>query len=78
MFGFATLLLGTMIYNKYLKEREYRDLMKWSFYIGFVGALTGLIFAMRWNVAVGINDLVFIIFTGIVTDTLSMSLRVMP
>jgi len=33
---------------------------------------------LRLNVAIGINDLAFIIFTSVVTDTLALALRVMP
>ena len=32
----------------------------------------------RWNVYYGINDIFFIVFTTIVTDTLAMSFSMMP
>jgi len=35
-------------------------------------------FVMRWNLLLGINDIVFIIFTSVITDTLILSFSVMP
>lgn len=76
--AFCTLLLGTMLYNRFLKDKEFRDLMKWAIYITFFSSIVGLLFVLRINLLIGINDLVFIIFTSVVTDTLVLSLRLMP
>ena len=71
--GFVTLLFGTMVYNKYFKEYEIRKLLEWNIVIGFIGCFIGIAFALRLNKAMGVNDLVFVIFTTCVTDTLSLA-----
>jgi hypothetical protein len=76
--AFVTLLMGTMLYNRHLRHREFRQLMIWAIQISFISGIFGLLFVLRINVMIGINDLVFIIFTSIVTDTLILSLRIMP
>ena len=67
LLGFVTLLLGTMLYNRYFKESEFRDSMKWAIYISLIGGVTSLIFVLRLNLVIGISDIVFILFTDIVT-----------
>ena len=52
--------------------------MKWAIYISFISCIFSLLFVLRVNVMLGISDIVFIIFTSIVTDTLILSLRIMP
>lgn len=43
-----------------------------------MGCIISLAFVLRWNVAIGINDLLFIIFTSIITDTLGLAFTNMP
>jgi hypothetical protein len=71
--GFTTLLLGTVIYNKFFKEYEVRKLLEWNIIISFFGCLFGVLFSLRINVALGINDLLFVIFTTVITDTLALA-----
>jgi len=71
--GYATMFLGTMYYNLYLKEKEVRSLLKYACWIGLVGALTSYVFVMRWNLLLGINDTTFIILTDVVTGTLFLA-----
>jgi len=37
-----------------------------------------IIFVMRWNLKMGISDIVFVIFTSTVTDSLNYALFVVP
>ena len=76
--GYIGLLAGTILHNKYLKEKEIRTLLKYSIYISFIGSLFNLMFVTRVNVAMGVNDLFFIVFTSIVTDTLGLAFSNMP
>jgi vacuolar-type H+-ATPase subunit I/STV1 len=79
LIGFITLLFSTVLYNKYLRRKEFRSLFKYAIYVGFIGSVTSFIFVMRWNVTyLYINDLVFIIFTSIVTDILVLSFSNLP
>ena len=71
LLGFITILTGTMSYNRFLKGYEVRKLMEWNILISIFGLFVTLIYAMRLNLLIGISDIVFVIATSIVTDTLS-------
>ena len=54
-------------------------MISWSYYIGFVGTCFTLIFVLRWNVTyLGINDVIFLVFTGLVTDSLAQTFSFLP
>lgn len=71
LLGFVTLLLGTMAYERFLKNYEVRKLMEWNILIGILGTFINLIFAMRLNLVLGISDIAFVIVSSVITDTLS-------
>lgn len=73
LIGFLALLLGTILYNRYFKAREIRQLLEWAIYLGFIGCATNLMFALRINLLLGISDLAFIISTSTVVDTFSLA-----
>mmetsp|Transcript_13088 Transcript_13088/g.22088 ORF Transcript_13088/g.22088 Transcript_13088/m.22088 type:complete len:291 (+) Transcript_13088:622-1494(+) len=76
--GYASLSLGTLYYNLYLKEHEVRTLLKWACYMGVVGSLLSLFFVLRWNLACGISDIFCIVFTDIVLGTLGLAYSQLP
>jgi MFS family permease len=78
LLGFATLLTGTMAYERFLKNYEVRKLMEWNILIGSLGCLISLIFAMRLNLAIGISDIAFVIVSSVITDTLSTAFSQLP
>ena len=78
VFGYLTLFMGTMYYNKYLKEFEFRTLLKYACYLSVFGSITSLMFVQRWNLYLGISDSLFIMFTDIVTGTLGLAFTILP
>jgi len=46
--------------------------------IAFFGAFTNLIFVLRWNIALGIDDMIFVIFTSLVTSSLNYAFQIIP
>jgi hypothetical protein len=46
--------------------------------IGLFGGLSTLIFTLRLNLLFGMNDIAFIVFTSVITDTLSPAFSTMP
>jgi hypothetical protein len=78
LLGFVTLLTGTMAYERWLKGYEVRKLMRWNIMIGIVGTMICLVFAMRLNLVIGISDIVFVIVSSIITDTLSTAFSQLP
>ncbi len=70
--------MSTILYNRFLKQVEIRTLFKYSILIGFIGSVFTLMFVLRLNLALGINDLVFIVFTSTIVDTLNLAFSLMP
>ena len=73
LLSYITLLSGTMLYQRCFKDSEVRTMMKLNIIISFFAVFINLLFALRINVALGINDLFFIVFTNIITDTLNLA-----
>lgn len=76
--GYGCLSLGTIYYNLYLKDREIRTLFKWACYLGVISSTVNYIFAMRWNLAVGISDTALIVCSDIVLGTLGLAFTNLP
>lgn len=71
-------ILGTIYYKAYLKDVETRTIIMWSTIISVISTFIHYAFAMRWNIALGVSDLIFIIFTDVVFGCLSLALNVLP
>ena len=78
LLGFATLLTGTMAYERFLKNYEVRKLLEWNILIGSLGCFINLIFAMRLNLLIGISDIAFVLVSSVITDTLSTAFSQLP
>lgn len=81
MFGVisrACHILGTVIYKNYFKETETRTVIFYSTVISVISSFVHLMFALRWNLLIGISDIVFIIFTDVVFGCLSLAFCVLP
>jgi len=50
----------------------------WNVVFGVVGAWLNYMFAMRWNLEMGINDYAFIIFSDVVFGAISTSFGTLP
>ena len=61
--GYACSLLGTQLFNSYFKDWEYRWLIRLNAVVGLLIAPISMVFALRLNVAMGIPDLVLLVFT---------------
>jgi hypothetical protein len=71
-------IFGTMYYKAYLKTYETRTIILWSTIISVVSTFVHYAFAMRWNLSIGVSDLIFIIFTDVVFGCLALALNVLP
>lgn len=71
-------ILGTIYYKAYLKNVETRTVIFWSTIISVFSTFIHYAFAMRWNLAIGVNDIIFIIFTDVVFGCLALALNVLP
>ena len=73
LLGYITLFLGTLIFKYFFEHRETRQLLSFFFIVSFISLILSLFLAMRWTVALGINDLVFLIASGVVTETFGLA-----
>lgn len=55
-----------------------RTVLYWSTLLSCFGAFCGYVFAMRWNVKMGINDMAFIILTDTIFGVISLAMNTLP
>ena len=76
--GFFCLFIGTMIYKKWFKDKEFKGLIMCDALISILMAPLSFIFVLRLNVQWGIPDLVLIIFTDTVSEIVSQCFVFLP
>lgn len=76
--GFVCLLIGTQLFNRCFKEKEYRNMIMMDALITIVLAPMTFIFVLRLNVDWGIPDMVFIIFTETVSEIVTQCFVFLP
>lgn len=76
--GQFTSIFGTFWYERSLKSVEVRTVLYWSTLLSCFGAFCGYVFAMRWNVAMGMNDMAFIILTDTIFGVISLAMNTLP
>jgi len=76
--GSFSFLIGIILYNAFFKDTDVRKLLFAAILIGFVGSIFSLMFVLRLNIAWGISDIAFVMFTGIITDTFALAFSVVP
>ena len=78
LIGQVCSVIGVLIYENFLKEVEVRTVIMWNVILGVLGAWLNYMFAMRWNLDMGINDYAFIIFSDVVFGAISTSFGTLP
>ena len=71
-------ILGTMYYKAYLKDTETRTVIYYSTIMCVFSTGLKFCFANRWNLQVGVSDIVFLIFTDVVFGCLVLATNVLP
>ena len=69
--GQVTSVFGTMYYEAYLKDLEVRKVLYWSTIFSVISSVSQYAFAIRFNLLIGVNDIVFILLTDtmfVITD----------
>ena len=67
-----------MYYEQNLKDIEVKTLIYWSTVISCLSGFCQYVFAMRWNKAVGINDMAFILVTDTAFGVISQAMNTLP
>ena len=71
-------ILGASIYKKYGRDKETRTMVIVAISISALGSLLQFFFAKRWNLEVGISDIVFLLFTDVVFSILGVVFFALP
>ena len=78
LIGQFCLVISVLIYEAFLKTVEVRTLLFYNVIFKITGAFLALAFAERWNLAWGINDYFFLIFTDVVFATIATAFHNLP
>jgi MFS-type transporter involved in bile tolerance (Atg22 family) len=71
-------ILGTMYYKAYLKDTETRTVIYYSTIMCVFSTGLKCCFASRWNLLVGVSDVVFLVFTDVVFGCLVLAMNILP
>lgn len=78
LIGQICMLIGVVIYELTLKSTEVRTILLINVILVIIGAWASYMFAMRWNLEMGISDLYFLIFTDVVFGAITTAFNVLP
>ena len=81
MFGLisrACHVVGSVFYKNYMKDTETRTIIFYATVVGVISSFIHFCFAMRWNLRIGVSDIIFIIFTDVVFGCLALAMSVLP
>ena len=67
-----------MYYEAYLKDLEVRKVLYWSTIFSVISSVSQYAFAIRFNLLIGINDIVFILLTDTMFGVISLAMNTLP
>ena len=76
--GNLSLLIGSILYNKYFTKLEFRYVLGIANYISIVGGLLGVAFIMDLNSYIGMSDVVFYGIQSVFAEALIMAFVDLP
>lgn len=78
LIGQVCMLIGVVLYELFLKRTEVRLILFYNVFLIIIGAFMSYMFAMRWNLDMGIPDLAFLLFTDVVFGAVTTAFNVLP
>jgi hypothetical protein len=76
MFSYVTLITGSLMFNVFLKEKEFTFMMIMASLTNCIGAITTMLFCR--GIYFGMPKFLYICFTSTVTDTLYQCFNTLP
>ena len=70
--------LGVILYQRFMREWETRTITRMTIFLMAMNSFSGLILTLRWNVQLGISDMVFSAFTQTTFFPLVMAFYILP
>lgn len=71
-------IVGATIYQKLFKDTETRKMARFAFISSSFFSFLNFTFAKRWNLQLGIPDMVYLLFTDVVFNVFVMFMIVLP
>ena len=65
------MVIGALIYKAFCRGIETRTMVFVAMIITSIGIMLQFIFAKRWNLDIGVSDLLFLFFTDVIFSVLS-------
>jgi BT1 family len=78
LIGAIALVLGIGIYERYFKQTEPRIIIGAAFALTVVSSFFDMCFVLRWNLIIGVPDLVWVICSSTAMGTLIFAFMIMP
>ena len=78
LLGALALVAGITIYQRFFNEIEPRTLMACAFVLVMLASFFDMCFVLRWNLEIGIPDIVWVMMTSTALGTLIFAFMVMP
>ena len=76
--GSVMLTIAVIIYQRFMKEWETRTIVTLTIFLMALNALSSLALTLRWNIALGISDITFTIFTSTTFFPMVMAFYIIP
>merc|ERR1711981_990689 len=76
--GYICYVIGALVYKAYFRAVDTRWMVFWATVCHLIGDFLQYVFARRWNLEIGIPDLVFLFFTDAVFGVLGLMLYGLP
>jgi hypothetical protein len=70
--------MGAIMFNKWFKDLEFRLLISMAFIVWCSNHIINLIFVLRLNLELGIDDITFITIATVFHDALGVSFLILP
>lgn len=72
------MILGTILYKRYFKETEPRKIIGLAICLTVIASFCDMIFVLRWNLIIGIPDVVWVICSSTALGTLIFAFLAIP
>lgn len=78
LLGAIALIIGIMIYQRYFKDTEPRTMIGMAIGLTIVSSFFDMCFVLRWNLAIGIPDILWVVCSSTAMSTLIFAFMILP
>lgn len=71
-------LIGALVFRAFCRNIGTRTMVIWAMVATATGTFLNFVLAKRWNLEIGIDDMIYVVFTDVVFNVLSTLLFTLP